>query len=72
MALARDKLLLRSALRVVYLGVADPHHVNADPDPAPACHLTRIRPSFHFESDPDPSLQIKVRNLASAQWLNFP
>ncbi len=36
--------------------VADPHYVDADPDPDP---------TFHFEADPDPdpSFQIKAQNL---------
>ncbi len=46
--------------------VADPHHVDADPDPAcrfdadpdpdPACH-------FDANPDPDPCFQIKAQNL---------
>jgi hypothetical protein len=31
--------------------VADPHHIDADPDPA--CHLTDPDPAFHFYADPD-------------------
>jgi hypothetical protein len=46
--------------------VADPHHIDADPDPAcrfdadpdpdPACH-------FDANPDPDPCFQIKAQNL---------
>jgi hypothetical protein len=32
--------------------VADPHLLNADPDP-----------TFHFDADPDPSFQIKAKNI---------
>jgi hypothetical protein len=32
--------------------VADPHHLDADPDPA-----------CHFDAYPDPSFQIKAQNL---------
>jgi len=38
--------------------VADPHHLDADPDPDPACHFDTDPdpdPAFHFEADPDPS-----------------
>jgi hypothetical protein len=36
--------------------VADPHHVDVNPDPA-----------CPFDADPDPSFQIKAQNLKSAQ-----
>jgi hypothetical protein len=36
--------------------VADPHHIDADPDPDPACH---------FDADPDPTFHFDVRRLAS-------
>jgi hypothetical protein len=62
-------------LRVGY-SVADPHHIDADPDPAchsdadpdPACHFDAgPDPTFHFDADldpdPDPSFQIKAENL---------
>ncbi len=43
--------------------VADPNHVNADPNlyPDPAC----LEPTFSFDADPypDPNLQIKAQNL---------
>ncbi len=38
--------------------VADPHHLDADPDPNPACHFDTDSdpdPTFHFEADPDRS-----------------
>ncbi len=39
------------------ISVADPHHLDADPDPA-----------FHFNADQDPSFQIKAQKLGrSAQ-----
>ncbi len=48
--------------------VADPHHVDADPDPA--CHFdadAEPDPTFHFHAvpdpDPDSSFQIKAQNL---------
>ncbi len=44
--------------------VADPHHFDADPDPA--WHFDtdpNPDPTFHFNADPDPSLQIKAQNL---------
>ncbi len=38
--------------------VADPHHFNADPDPA--FHLKADPdPSFHFNADLDPAFQVK-------------
>jgi hypothetical protein len=53
--------------------VADPHHLDADPDPY--CHFDAIPdldchfdagpdPTFPFDADPgpDPSLQIKAQN----------
>jgi hypothetical protein len=48
--------------------VVDPHHDDADPDPA--CHFDTDAypdpdPTFYFDAvpDPDPSFQIKVQNL---------
>ncbi len=42
--------------------VADPHHIDADPDPA--FHFDADPdPAFHFNADPDPSFQIKAQNL---------
>jgi hypothetical protein len=42
--------------------VADPHHADANPDPA--CHFDADPdPTFHFDADPDPSFQIKAKNL---------
>ncbi len=50
----------------LHASVADPHHVDADPDPA--CHFDvdpYLDPTFHFDGDPDPhpSFQIKAQNL---------
>jgi hypothetical protein len=55
--------------------LSDPHHVDADPDPAchfdadpdPVCHFDEDpNPTFHFDKDPDPvrdpSFQIKAQN----------
>jgi hypothetical protein len=43
---------------------ADPHHLDADPDPA--CNFgADPDPIFHFDADPDSSFQIKVQNF----WL---
>ncbi len=39
-----------------FCNVADPHHVDADPEPDPACHVDA-------DQDPDPSFQIKTQNL---------
>jgi hypothetical protein len=36
--------------------VADPHHLDANPDPDPASH---------FDADPDPTFHFDVRRLAS-------
>jgi hypothetical protein len=55
--------------------VANPHHIDADPDPAchfdadpgPAFHVDADPdPIFHFDADPDsdPSFQVKGQNLA--------
>jgi hypothetical protein len=58
--------------------VADPHHLDADFDPDPACHFDadpdpdsdstfHCDPdpdaTFHFDPDPDPSFQMKAENL---------
>jgi len=59
-------------LRVRACSVADPHHLDADPDPsclfdpdpAPACHFDADPdPTFHFDADPESFLQIKAQNL---------
>jgi hypothetical protein len=34
---------------------ADPHHFNADPDPAFHCNAVPD-PAFHFSANPDPAL----------------
>jgi hypothetical protein len=49
-------------------GVADPHLLDADADPDPACHFDadpKPDPTFHFDADrePDPSFQIKAQTL---------
>jgi hypothetical protein len=42
-------------------GVAEPHHVNAYPDPDPAFHLTADpEPAFHFNADPEPAFHFNV------------
>jgi hypothetical protein len=46
--------------------VANPHHINADPDPA--CHFNEDAdpdPAFHFDAVPDldSSFQINAQNL---------
>jgi hypothetical protein len=38
-----------SRIRNPITSVADPHHVDADPDPIPPCH---------FDADPDPAFQL--------------
>ncbi len=38
---------------VLHISVADPHHINAVPDPDPACHFDPD-PADHFDADPDP------------------
>ncbi len=44
------------------INVADPHHVDADPDPA--CNFDPVPdPIFHFDADPNPSFQIKTQNI---------
>ncbi len=49
-----------SQLSKLFSSVADPHHFDADPDPA--CHLDADPdPARHF--DLDPSFQIKAQNL---------
>jgi hypothetical protein len=43
---------------------ADPHHCDADPDPA--CHFDADPdPTFHLDAvlDPDPCFQIKAQNF---------
>jgi hypothetical protein len=42
------------------MSVADPHHLDADPDPA--CHFDPDSTgTFHFDVDRDPSFQIKAK-----------
>jgi hypothetical protein len=51
-----------------YSSVADPHHLDADPDPDPACHFDTDPdpdPTFHIEADPDPSLAVLLHNVAA-------
>ncbi len=53
--------------RPLFISVTDPHHIDADPDPAcnfdadpdqnPACYFDADPdpdPTFHFDTDPDP------------------
>ncbi len=49
---------------IIWCSVADPHHIDADPDPTfhfdvdpdPACHFgADPDPAFHFDADPDPA-----------------
>jgi hypothetical protein len=50
----------------ILCGVADLHHVAADPDPDSACHFDTYSypdPTFHLDADLDPSLQIKAQDL---------
>ncbi len=48
--------------RNVLYSVADPHHLEADPDPS--CHFDADPdPTFHFDAGPNPSFQIKAQNL---------
>jgi hypothetical protein len=54
--------------RLKYLrsSVADPHHLEADLDPDPACHFDAdpdLDPTFPFDVIPEPSFQIKAQNL---------
>jgi hypothetical protein len=42
--------------------VADPHHLDADPDPDPVCHFDPD-PRFQLNPDPNPSFQRKAQNL---------
>ncbi len=62
--------------RHVFYSVANPHHDDPDPDPEchfeadpepdsdPACHFEAdLEPTFHFETEPDPSFQIKAQNI---------
>ncbi len=50
---------------VLKISVADPHHLDADADPGPACHFDTDPnpdpdPASHFDADPDPCFQIKA------------
>jgi hypothetical protein len=44
----------------VACSVADPHHLDADPDLDPVCHSFKADPdpdpTYHFHADPDPDL----------------
>ncbi len=55
-------------LELTIISVADPHHVDADPDPTfhsdadpdlnPNLHFdANPDPAFHFKADPDPASQ---------------
>jgi hypothetical protein len=55
--------------RITHPGFSDPHHFNADPDPAlhfnedpdPAFHFNADKdPSLHFTSDPDPAFHLNA------------
>jgi hypothetical protein len=44
----------------------DSHHIDADPDPNPACHFDAYSypdHTFHLDAVLDPSLQIKAQDL---------
>jgi hypothetical protein len=46
---------------LLYISVADRHHVDAD---HPACHFDADPdPAGDFDADPDPTFQIKAQNL---------
>jgi hypothetical protein len=52
-----------TAYTVPRTNVTDPHHFDADPDPA--CHFDADPdPTFHFDADTDPSFQKKAKNLS--------
>jgi hypothetical protein len=54
--------VIRIAVSASRISVADPHHLDADPDPT--FHFDADPdPAFHLNADPDPSFQIKARNL---------
>ncbi len=48
--------LLCINLSLLYISVADRHHVDADPGPDSACH-------FDADPDPDPTFQVKAQIL---------
>ncbi len=56
--------------------VADPHHIDADPDPA--CHFDAdpdSDPTLHFNAGPDsnPSFHIKAQNIGKVlKQAHFP
>jgi hypothetical protein len=67
--------------------VSDPHHLDADFDPDPACHFDadpdpdsdstfHCDPDLdtaHFDPDPDLSFQIKAENLEKVlNWAHIP
>ncbi len=50
---------------VAYVSVADPHHLNANPDPAShfdADPDPSPDPTFHSDANPDPSFQYDCRS----------
>jgi hypothetical protein len=52
--------------------VADPHHIDADPDPDPACHFyVDTDPTFYYDADLDPSFQINDQNLEKGAQSRF-
>ncbi len=58
--------------------VANPHHLDADPDPDPACHFDEDAdpdPAFHFDAIPDldSSFQINAQNFEKGlKYAHFP
>jgi hypothetical protein len=44
---------------LLVFSVADPHHVDADPEPAFHVHVDPD-PTFHPDADPDPTFQFVV------------
>jgi hypothetical protein len=57
-------------LQVRACSVADPHHLDTDPDPA-CLFDSDPATACYFDADPDPCFQIKAQNLEKVlkNWL---
>ncbi len=55
-------------MHLLWVNVADLHHIDADPDADPACHFDPYpNPAWHFDADPDPTFHFdtdQIRILA--------
>jgi hypothetical protein len=66
----REKTELATCFVLFSTSVEDPHHVDADPDPA--CHYdTDPDPTFHFDADPDPAPSFQINAQIGSHFVHF-